>query len=262
MSAIRVIALLCLGLAPAAASAGSVDQQWRDYARVAADTRPGRDFPYRHCFQRSAILHQLPETLLLAVARGESDFDPLARSTANARGLMQILWPGTARHLGIHRLTDLHDPCTNVDAGARYLKELLTRYDGNMHLALAAYNYGPHRIRTDGEAVPKGAQWYSGYILRHLNYVLGEQATRGAVAVQASARPYARERKLELAAFSAPFRAEAFVERLSRKAPGVRLDWFRTDVDRFRVVLLYASDSELSQSGNKLKLAGFPLPKT
>ena len=118
--------------------------------------------------------YDLPETLLLAVARGESDFEPTARSKANAHGVMQILWPTTARHLGIYRLSELYDPCTNIDAGARYLKELVARFDGNLHLALAAYNYGPERISADVANIPKGATWYSGYIYRHLDYVLGD----------------------------------------------------------------------------------------
>lgn len=91
-------------------------------------------------FLVAALEYGLPESLLLAVARGESDCEARARSRANAHGVMQILWPDTAKHLGINRLSDLYEPCTNIDAGARYLKELLARYDGNVHLALAAYN--------------------------------------------------------------------------------------------------------------------------
>ncbi len=260
-----MLLLCCIGVSAYAARAlpqvANVEAKWQAYANEAESLSVTRAFPYQHCFARSALVHQLPETLLLAVARGESDFDPQARSKANARGLMQILWPGTARHLGIHDLKTLHDPCTNVDAGARYLKELMTRYDNNVHLTLAAYNYGPHRIRQDGQGVPKGASWYSGYILRHMNYVLGRSGGGAGTAVQASDQPYSKERKLELAMFSAPFRAEAFTDRMSRAAPSVRLDWFRTDVDEFRVVLLYASDLEYDKSSRYLKLAGFPLPK-
>ena len=94
---------------------------------------------------------------------------------------MQILWPDTARHLGIYRLSQLYDPCTNIDAGARYLKELLGNYDDNLHLALAAYNYGPSRIAKDGFNIPSGAEWYSGYIYRHLNYVLGDGSKQNTV---------------------------------------------------------------------------------
>ncbi len=146
---------------------------WRQYLENDTNLKSSYQFPHASCFRAAASAHDVPETLLLAVARGESDFQATARSRANAHGVMQILWPGTANDLGIHRLAELYDPCTNIDAGTRYLRELLTRYDGNVHLALAAYNYGPGRIAKNGYGVPSGAVWYSGYIYRHLDYVLG-----------------------------------------------------------------------------------------
>ena len=164
------VLILCAGLlwsvtAPAKTDASidgkAVEGRWQRYAEGALQTRPALDFPYAHCFTRAATAHGLPETLLLAVARGESDFKPRARSKANAYGLMQILWPDTARHLGLTQLSEVLDPCTNVDAGARYLKELRQRYDGNLYRTLAAYNYGPARIPVTGGRIPDGATWYS-----------------------------------------------------------------------------------------------------
>lgn len=239
----------------AGATAGAVDasQSWRDYLAVDAVRDPVKGFPYGHCFQAAATSHDLPVTLLVAVARGESNFDPRAKSSANAHGLMQILWPTTARHLGFDRLTDLYDPCRNVDAGARYLKELLQRYDGDVHLALAAYNYGPRRVPVDGGIVPSGAEWYSGYIYRHLRYVLGD---RGADGVGSG---WTGEGELELAVFAAPYRARAFVEALQLTAPALRLEWFRQDVGRHRVVMLYADAAECDRGRRLLAAAGFPL---
>ena len=123
------------------ATAGHATRQdlgalWASYASTGASAEPAYTFPHSTCFKAAALQYDLPETLLLAVARGESDFEPTARSRANAHGVMQILWPDTARHLGIFRLSQLYDPCTNIDAGARYLRELLGRYEGNLHLAL------------------------------------------------------------------------------------------------------------------------------
>ena len=154
------------------------DIAWKNYARTETDIRPSYQFPHASCFRAAAVAYQVPESLLLAVARGESDFEETARSKANAHGVMQIQWPGTAQHLGVYRLSDLYEPCTNIDAGARYLKELMTRYSGDIHLTLAAYNYGPGRISTDGGDIPDGAKWYSGYIYRHLAYVLGDRGNR------------------------------------------------------------------------------------
>ena len=173
---IRGVAVLLFALAATGSSAkeNDYDSAWQAYTNSGTGIEPVYRFPHATCFGAAAVEYELPETLLLAVARGESDFEATARSRANAHGVMQILWPDTAKHLGIHRLSQLYDPCTNIDAGARYLKELLELYDGNLHLALAAYNYGPRRIPSDGRPIPSGANWYSGYIYRHLQYVLGE----------------------------------------------------------------------------------------
>ena len=169
--------LLSTGIQAATAIDAEADPEaaWRSYLRNDTDLEPSCRFPHASCFRAAAASYGLPETLLLAVARGESDFESTARSRANAHGVMQILWPTTAKHLGIYRLTELYEPCTNIDAGARYLQELLGRFDGNLHLALAADNYGPERISADPEDIPPGASWYSAYIFRHLSDVLGER---------------------------------------------------------------------------------------
>ena len=254
----RILAALLLVL-PATVRGFAEGEQaaaWRHFLNEAAQTEPSLIYPYELCFRRAAAAHALPLSLLLALARGESDFDASARSHANAHGLMQILWPDTAHHLGIQRLSQLYDPCTNVEAGARYLAELLARYDGDLHRALAAYNYGPKRISRGDGAIPAGAEWYSAYIYRHLGYVLGARNPRS----QPGARAYAEEGKIELAVFAAPYRAAAFVQTLLAAAPSLRLDWFRMDVARFRVVLLYDGSEDLERSRALLVRAGFPLP--
>lgn len=256
----RLSLMVCLAVwcaAAATAHAAQIDPAvaWGKYRRAETGRDPALKFPYEHCFRRAAAAHDLPVSLLLAVARGESNFDPDAVSSANARGLMQILWPGTARHLGFTSLSDLHRPCANVDAGARYLAELLERYQGDMHLALAAYNYGPARIPVDGSRVPDGARWYSSYIYRHLRYVLGDRLPR------TLPRNWEGEGELELAIFAAPYRAEAFVESLQLTAPALRLDWFREDTARHRVVLLYADRKEYDAAVRLLAAAGFPVER-
>jgi hypothetical protein len=227
---------------------------WQRYLQEDSQREPSLRFPYEHCFRQAARSHGLPVSLLLAIARGESDFDPNARSPANAHGLMQILWPTTARHLGLRRLAELYEPCRNVDAGARYLKELLERYGGDLHLALAAYNYGPERV-SRGSPLPAGARWYSGYIYRHLGYVLGSKSVQKRPGE--AEEGYRDQGRLELAVFREPYRAQAFVETLQRSAPGVRLDWFRAGSGRFRVLLFYAGDAELRESRRLLGRAGF-----
>ena len=237
----------------AGATRQDLEERWQEYSNSQTGLEPAYTFPHSTCFKTAALQYGLPETLLLAVARGESDFEPTARSKANAHGVMQILWPGTARHLGIHRLSELYEPCTNIDAGARYLKELLDMYDGNLHLSLAAYNYGPSRISRSGYGIPSGAEWYSGYIYRHLNYVLGNGKPHRAVPDTL----YSDIGQSTLVTFGEPYRAEAFIARLEDKAPGLSLDWFRRGTGEFEVVMTYADREEFDTSARQLRNAGF-----
>lgn len=232
-----------------------LNSAWQDYSVSRATLEPAYTFPHSTCFSVAALEYGVPKSLLLAIARGESDFNATARSRANAHGVMQILWPDTARHLGINRLSDLYDPCTNIDAGARYFKELLTRYDGNVHLALAAYNYGPGRIAKDGFGIPSGAEWYSGYILRHLNYVIGS----GSATKPKADTLYSAVGQSTLLTFGEPYRAEAFIERLEKKSSKLNLDWFRRGTGEFEVVMTYASREEYDRSARQLANAGFRL---
>ena len=257
----RKLAVIGVGLlmtalaltADAAAPDADFEAAWQRYLDRQTTVEPAYRFPHENCFDTASRGHGLPKTLLLAVARGESDFEPTARSRANAHGVMQILWPGTAKHLGIHRLSDLYDPCTNIDAGARYLKELLVEFDGNLHLALAAYNYGPGRIPKSGTGVPQGANWYSGYIYGHLGYVLGD----GARQVPGADALYSDLGQSTLLTFGEPYRAMAFIARLETLSPDLQLDWFRRGTGEFEVVMTYANREAFDSSARMLESAGF-----
>jgi hypothetical protein len=89
----------------------------------------------------------IPTGLFDAVIMRESGYNPIAISSANAYGLAQLM-PGTAAGLGVNR----YDPVENLRGGARYLRQQLDRF-GQVHLALAAYNAGPGRVR--GGMVPR-----------------------------------------------------------------------------------------------------------
>jgi len=90
---------------------------------------------------RAAQKYGLPPELVRSVIKAESGFAPQAVSPKGAIGLMQLM-PDTARNLG----ADPHDPAANVDAGTRYLRALLEKYDGELRHALAAYNAGPGAV--------------------------------------------------------------------------------------------------------------------
>lgn len=105
------------------------------------------ELPYGSILAATAELHRVDGLLLAAVIDAESGFSPRAVSPKGAVGLMQIR-PSTGR---IYGARDLTDPRVNVDAGCRYLRSLLETYDGDMELALAAYNAGPAAVeRYDG----------------------------------------------------------------------------------------------------------------
>jgi soluble lytic murein transglycosylase-like protein len=107
----------------------------------------------------------IDSNLLRAVVEAESDFNPFEVSNKGARGLMQLM-PDTARELGV---ANPLDPYQNLTGGAKYLNQMLKRYQGNTELALAAYNAGPGNVDRAG-GVPNFAETknYVNKILRRI----------------------------------------------------------------------------------------------
>jgi soluble lytic murein transglycosylase-like protein len=104
---------------------------------------------YASLFQSDESRYGLPSGLLAAVAHVESGGNPNAVSPAGAEGLMQLM-PGTANSLGV----DPFNPTQAVDGAARMLSGLLTKYNGSLSLALAAYNAGPGAVDQYGGVPP------------------------------------------------------------------------------------------------------------
>ncbi len=215
----------------------------------------GSTVPYASCFERSAQTHEVSAVLLKAVAATESNYNPNARSSANAHGLMQIQWPGTARHLGVRRVAQLYSPCNNIDLGARYLRELLDRYDDNERRALAAYNYGPGRIKASG-ALPAGAIKYVATVHRHRSALVG----RAVPLRPENSRPESREPKpasetQPIVSFSSMLRARRYAALLQGKMPSATFAVRSARFGRHAVVLV--SDVAELSADNRILLTSF-----
>ncbi|MDX2168567.1 MAG: transglycosylase SLT domain-containing protein [Deltaproteobacteria bacterium] len=143
------------------------DPGYQRYTATTAQTAGFRNFAYyrprvdsaaararRKAFDpiiaSAAARHRLDPALVKAVIRTESDFITYARSPKGALGLMQLM-PATARQ---HSVWRVFDPAENIEGGVRHLRLLLDQYNGNVRLALAAYNAGAGAVSRHGGVPP------------------------------------------------------------------------------------------------------------
>jgi soluble lytic murein transglycosylase-like protein len=143
--------------------APSVSAETRSlYLATARDA--GRYTRYDEFIREAAQLYQLPEALLRAVIRQESDFNPYSVSSSGAIGLMQLL-PSTAMSMTV---TDPFDPRQNILGGARYLRVLANSFNGDIVLTIAAYNAGGGAVIRYGAVPPyEETQHYVRQVLRY-----------------------------------------------------------------------------------------------
>jgi len=154
-----------------------------------ANSRGGQVDPkaFEGMIKKAAARYQVPEELVMAVIKVESNFNPQATSHMGAMGLMQLM-PGTARDLGVQRP---YDPAENIEGGTKYLRELLDRYDGNVPKAVAAYNCGMGNVEKG--RLPQETRNYLQLVKRYYN---GSQNLPKARAVTQNIKPTSPEAAL------------------------------------------------------------------
>jgi soluble lytic murein transglycosylase-like protein len=136
------------------------EESTSDYAR-AAGGMPRFVLPtaelirrYTPLIETAARNHGVETALVHAVITAESGYNPMAVSRAGAQGIMQLM-PGTARRFGVQ---NSFDPAQNISGGVKYLRELLTMFNGNKELAVAAYNAGENAVIRAGNRIPPYAE--------------------------------------------------------------------------------------------------------
>ncbi len=115
---------------------------------------------------QAAKKYNVNPALVKAVVQAESNFNPAAVSSVGALGLMQLM-PATAAGLGV---TNALDPAQNIEGGVKFLSQLLTHYNGNVRLAVAAYNAGPGAVDSYNGVPPyQETQTYVNRVLGYYN---------------------------------------------------------------------------------------------
>jgi hypothetical protein len=167
----RVILPAVLTIEPMGPRRGWALPPARRQARLAAlmpmAITPGTPSPFDEMIRVIADRYGVEYALVKAVIKAESGFNHLAVSPKGAQGLMQLM-PDTAAEV---RVQDVFTPQDNIEGGVKYLRRLLDRYDGNLALAVAAYNAGPLRVDEVG-GIPDIAETRE-YLARVLRYRLG-----------------------------------------------------------------------------------------
>lgn len=124
--------------------------------------------------ERASKTHGVDSALVHAVITAESGYNPVATSRAGAKGLMQLM-PDTAARYGVRNIVD---PQENINGGVRYLRDLITMFNGNLELAVAAYNAGENAVIRHGNRIPPYAETVH-YVPKVLGFYRKFQSRQG-----------------------------------------------------------------------------------
>ncbi len=149
----------------------------REIARMDAEAALAAAPPFYQHITKAAQAYEVDAALIRAIIMAESSNNPKAVSHRGAQGLMQLM-PITARSLGI---ADVFNPELNIDGGVRYFKSLLDRFNGNVELALAAYNAGSRYVHKYGGVPPfRATRVYIKKVLQYRQEYQNEMVSSGA----------------------------------------------------------------------------------
>ncbi len=152
-----------------------------------SDRSPERFTRYDRWIRQAATLYQLPEELVRAVIKVESDYDPRAVSSAGAGGLMQLM-PETATRMQVR---DRFDPRENIFGGVRYLRILANLFNGDLDLTVAAYNAGEGAVERAG-GIPNYPETMD-YVVRVRTYYAAYRSTADVVSASQIPVPYRQD---------------------------------------------------------------------
>ncbi|NUN69077.1 MAG: lytic transglycosylase domain-containing protein [Bacteroidetes bacterium] len=149
-------------------------QQVRAMKRNTAPSRSIKEAvgQYDEIINEAAARHGVDSSLIKAVIASESAGNPRAHSSANAKGLMQLI-DSTATMVGVK---NVWDPKQNINGGTKYLRQLLDQFDGNVKLAVASYNAGPARVEKHKGVPPiPETQKYVRKVLQYVDHFTGDK---------------------------------------------------------------------------------------